>query len=252
MNTRENGNDVMTSTPEFSKDDPVLILIPTQAEMSYLLNPMVGGLVLAAGCATGCGKKKIAIGGWGLAAAGAVSATWMARAMNEWETKTLHVILVGLAGTYDEDRAPVGSAVVGTAAACWGIGAGEGDNFTPAEALGWSQGDAFGADHEFGDRMELTVTDGLKRMDVRKGELLSVTAAANDAREAARRAERHPDALAEDMETYAVAVAARRNRAQLTVIRGICNRVGDRDHARWRMEEAMASVKEILMRLVEI
>jgi futalosine hydrolase len=123
---------------------------------------------------------------------------------------------VGSAGSYDALRAPVGSALVASAVRCVGIGVGD----RSAAELGWTASDV----------LELE-GDG--------GELLSVTAGSADADEALRRAERHPDAVAEEMEGFAVALAAKRFGVELRIVRGVSNLAGDRDPQRWRMDEAM-------------
>ncbi|NDE08721.1 MAG: hypothetical protein EBZ89_15245, partial [Chloroflexi bacterium] len=48
-------------------------------------------------------------------------------------------ILIGIAGSYDLGAAPVGSVVIGSRATCDGIGAGTGNEFVAAGAMGWSQ-----------------------------------------------------------------------------------------------------------------
>ena len=125
-------------------------------------------------------------------------------------------LLVGSAGTYDALRAPVGSALVASAVRCVGIGVGE----RSAAELGWAVSDV----------VELE-GDG--------GELLSVAAGSESADDALRRAERHPDAVGEEMEGFAVATAAHRFGVELRIVRGISNLAGDRVHERWRMDDAL-------------
>jgi len=51
------------------------------------------------------------------------------------------------------------------------------------------------------------------------------------------------------MEAYSVAVAARLHGVPLTVVRGISNLAGDRDHSRWRMTEALQAARAVLREL---
>jgi futalosine hydrolase len=159
----------------------------------------------------------VSLCGFGLAAAGAGAAHAIA----------LHaptrVILVGCAGSYDLEHAPIGSVVVASAVRCHGIGVG---GLTPAE-LGWAAS----------DQIELDGDGGL---------VLSVASASATVGEAAIRLATHPDAVAEEMEGYSVAVAAMLSQVPLTVVRGISNRAGDRNKAAWRMPEALAAAGDVV------
>jgi len=132
-------------------------------------------------------------------------------------------VLVGAAGTYRPDAVPVGSAVVASAVRCEGIGVGE----QSAAELGWT---------------ELDVLD----LDGDGGQILSVAAASEDEARAAARAGRHPKAIAEEMEGFAVALAARRFGVRLTVVRGISNVAGDRDQSRWRLHDALLAARALI------
>ena len=81
------------------------------------------------------------------------------------------------------------------------------------------------------------------------GELLSVAEAAGTPAVAAERAERHPSALAEEMEGFAAAVAAGLFGVPLRIVRGASNRAGDRNHAGWRMAEALAAARARVLEL---
>jgi futalosine hydrolase len=68
-----------------------------------------------------------------------------------------------------------------------------------------------------------------------------VASAAGSVEEAEGRRRAHPDALLEEMEGYAVAVAATLWQIPLSIVRGVSNAAGDRDKAHWRMPEALAA-----------
>jgi futalosine hydrolase len=51
---------------------------------------------------------------------------------------------------------------------------------------------------------------------------------------AALRRRRHPRALAEEMEGFAVAIAARLSGVLLSILRGASNAAGERNHRRWQ------------------
>ncbi|MSQ43640.1 MAG: hypothetical protein EXR45_05465 [Chloroflexi bacterium] len=162
-------------------------------------------------------------------------------------------ILIGIAGTYDVLRAPVGSVVIGTRATCDGIGAGAGDDFVAAGAMGWSQGHARKGLHPVQDSIDLATwpieqlshigaLDGIPR----GGRVLSVAAASGSMVDAQNRRIRHAEALIEDMEAFAVALATRLSGGSLTVIRGVSNAVGDRDHRNWQTAAALGAVSRVL------
>lgn len=183
-----------------------LILVPTAYEADLL----------------GFEGIPVEVCGFGLAAAGAGAS--YAISLHPQEAQT-GVVLVGAAGSYDPGRAPIGSALVASAVRCRGIGVGEGQNHRSAGDLGWVEDDVIGL-----------AGDG--------GELLSVAAAAATLERAASRASRFPDAVAEEMEGYAVAYAARLHGVPLAIVRGISNAAGDHDHERWRMEEALTAARQ--------
>jgi futalosine hydrolase len=187
-----------------------LILVPTRREHD---------LVFAGGA-----PANVAICGFGLAEAGAGAAHAIAL---QPAAAARGVVLLGAAGTYDPARAPVGSALVAGSVACDGIGAG---GRTPAE-LGFGTADVLPLP-----------ADG--------PELVSVAAASADAEAAAAVAARHPAAVAEEMEGYAVALAARRFGVPLTILRGISNRAGDRDPTGWRLREALQAAAARLPELL--
>jgi futalosine hydrolase len=188
----------------------VLILVPTEYERDLLF--------------AGRPPAPVAVCGFGLAAAGVNTA----HAIATLDAAADGVILVGTAGTYDEGRHPVGSAVVAGAVMCDGIGAG---GKSPAE-LG------FGGE----DTLSLSPPGGPA--------LVSVAQASADVHAAGAVAARHPGAAAEEMEGYAVALAAARFGVPASVVRGISNRAGDRDRARWRMDEALAAARDRLSEVI--
>jgi futalosine hydrolase len=52
------------------------------------------------------------------------------------------------------------------------------------------------------------------------------------------------------MEGFGVALACRLAGVPLTIIRGISNTAGDRDHARWRVPEALAAAAGLTLRIL--
>ena len=68
--------------------------------------------------------------------------------------------------------------------------------------------------------------------------------------EAARKRERFPGAVAEDMEGFGVALACHLTGTPLRILRGISNLAGDRDHGNWRSAPALDGVREHARRVL--
>lgn len=224
----------------------MLILIPTAYEAGVLFGDGLREELLDSGSADydwlGC-RTRVVVCGFGLAAAGAGAAWGMSDATR--------AVLIGLAGTLDPKSAPVGSALFATAARSVGIGVGEGPGHLGAEEMGWMQGHSARGLAPVGDRVPFLVPE-LAGEPVRCGGLISVAAASASPAEADARAARYPDALAEEMEAFAVGLAARLRGVPLTVIRGISNVAGDRRFADWRVAEALAAAKDLLARMLTL
>jgi futalosine hydrolase len=164
-----------------------------------------------AGMMTAPLTTPLALCGFGLAEAGARAA----HAIATHAAAADGVILLGAAGTYDPRVHPVGSAIVAGSVRCHGIGA---EGRSP-EALG------FGA-----PELLPLAGDG--------PEIVSV-AEASSAEAAAAITRSHPRAVAEEMEGYAVALAAIAFGVDLWIVRGISNVAGDRNVSGWALPEAI-------------
>jgi futalosine hydrolase len=217
-----------------------LILIPTEPERRAL-GPHLAALPP--------NDAAVELCGFGIVAAAARTAQLLAALRPE------KVILVGIAGRLD-DRLAIGSATLFDSVACHGIGVGSGPAFIPAAALGWRQwpGDSGDADPGVGDVLPCAVPD---RSDPdqaslpRERLLLTVTAAAAGPDDVNFRKAIFPEASAEEMEGFAVALACRLFEIPCTIIRGISNTAGDRDKAHWQMEAPLAAAADLVLRLLE-
>jgi len=218
---------------------PRLVLVPTGLERRRLADH--GGLPR--------GFALQALAGFGPVAAAARAAAWIER------VRPAHVLLIGIAGTFDSERLPVGSAAAFTAVAIEGVGVGEGQRYVGPPALGFPQWPG-PEPAEAGGRAE---ADGPARIEDRlplwapadaEPALLLTTCAASDGPAlAARRRERFPDAHAEDMEGFGVALACALRGVPCSVIRGISNVVGDREPARWKIPAALAAARRLVVDL---
>lgn len=161
------------------------------------------------------------------------------------------VILIGIAGLYrrnDVDESWIGKAAQFDQVVSYGIGVGNGLNFTSAEALGWSQLQSETHAYPSCDSIQLnTLGDSWTNENVKV--LVSVTAASADDQEASEKLRSFPNALAEDMEGFGVAMACQLCNVPLTILRGFSNWVGDRNHNNWKVCEAMENACALLIEL---
>ncbi len=156
------------------------------------------------------------------------------------------VLLLGIAGTYSEDL-PVGQAAQFTHVGCYGIGVGVGSTFRTSNQMGWQQWTGDGNTPAIGDVIALPSRPSVNPMqDAGVDRLLLTTSAASDnARAVRQRLAAFPTAIAEDMEGFAVAVACQLCGVPLFIVRGISNRAGDRHHAHWEIELAVAAAVKL-------
>ena len=163
--------------------------------------------------------------------------------------KPARVLLVGVAGAYDTRAHPVGDALEFDEVAIEGIGVGEGRSLVSPRALGFPQwpGTTTPRRGPIFDRLPLSA----RPVDSPKRLLLTACAASADRRQAGWRKELFPDAIAEDMEGFAVATACALAGVPLRIVRGISNEVGDRAHERWRIPAALESAHRCVIDLLE-
>ena len=154
---------------------PTLVLVPTALEERGIQD--AGGLEIGSALRATCGFGPIA--------AAARTARLVA------ELAPSRVFLVGIAGTYDPERTPIGTALEFGAVAIDGVGAGLGERSISSAALGFGSA----------DRLELGGGDP-------RDLLLTTCSASGTPADARLRRERFPTAACEDMEGFAVAEVA--------------------------------------------
>jgi futalosine hydrolase len=147
------------------------------------------------------------------------------------------VLLLGIAGSFDPARSPLASATTYSSVTLDGVGIGRN---APARR---SAADGSRLEDEPGIAVLGLASEG--------GQLLTVTSPSATAAEAAERRSRLPDALAEDMEGYAVAYACRAAGVPLAIVRGISNAVGERDPRAWRLREALSAARALALEWLE-
>jgi len=211
-----------------------LVLVPTELERR-LVEPAVAA---ARGAAS-----RVELCGFGPVVAAARTARLIA------EHRPERVLLVGIAGGF-ADRLRIGEAYAFEQVACHGIGAGAAAAFIPAEAMGWTQWPADGLDSATRVGDVLPCSSSPLPAAARTGLLLSACSASASDDDVRSRLRLHPDAVAEDMEGFAVAAACRLGGVPLEIVRGISNTAGDRDTSHWQVDAACRAAGELAVLLV--
>jgi len=208
-----------------------LILVPTERERRVVGSRLAG-------------HGRVELCGFGLVAAAARTAALLA------ESAVSRVMLVGIAGRLD-DRLPIGTAWRFGRVACHGIGAGSGGGFVSAERMGWLQwpGDPPDPASAIADELPCATSRHAHRPESHR--LLLSVAAASGPDDVPLRRTSHPDAVAEDMEGFAVAAACRLRGTPVDIVRGISNTAGDRDPTGWRIDPALDEAARLAIELLE-
>jgi len=203
-----------------------LFLIPTEFELQKVRTILAGQYPLQAH------QFTFQLCGFGPIAAAATTMQLLAG-------QPTSVVLLGIAGTYQAERFPVGSATRFNHVICHGVGVGSGEQFTPASKLGWQQGPAIS------DRLPCAGS-GADNLDC---DLLTVCSAANGLAEATTRLTKNPTAVGEDMEAFGVAIACKMLNIDFEVIRGFSNIAGDREKNNWQIDQALSAAVDLLIQI---
>ncbi len=205
-----------------------LVLVPTELERRLLAGKPGYGI-----------DVDCELCGFGPVASAARTAELLAKKRPD------RVLLIGIAGTFDREALPIGTAATFPQALLHGVGVGSGSAFVPAGAMGFA--------HWVDEERGLQVDDAIPLtapLSPAPGALLTACAASISAEDASLRAERFPGIVAEDMEGFAVALAARLAEVPTAVVRGISNHVGDRKVDGWQIPEALDAAWHIATDLI--
>lgn len=154
------------------------------------------------------------------------------------------VFLLGIAGAY-RGNSELGCATQFSRVNLFGVGAGSGAAHTPSCKLQFMASEpGLGGDEQ---GIPLHFAAGLPCEPL----LLSVCSAAADPLEVEHRLEQHPNASAEDMEAFGVALACAKFNIPLYVIRGISNAAGDRNTEQWRTQPALQAAAQLFQAVRE-
>ncbi len=209
-----------------------LLLVPTPIELEQLA-PRLNSIAEERGVA-------VEVCGFGVVAAAARTMQLIATHNPQ------RVLLVGIAGALSDELA-IGTATSFRRVVCDGIGVGQGSEYESAAAMGWKQWmpvtqPSSESSDPIGDHISLPTTLG---DDSESNELVTVCAASANAHEADVRRKRHPNASAEDMEGFGVAMACELAGVPLQIVRGISNQAGDRDKQNWDIAAALEAASDL-------
>ena len=191
-----------------------LFLVPSEIELKLAKNLTIGE------------NERLMVCGVGVVA----SAIRTMQLLQQYQPR--RTVLFGIAGAYD-GRAELGQVLDFSNVALWGVGAGEGHRHQSLQQMNLQA-----LPKQLMSENELLSLNS-QCADPTSGLLLTVTAASGSPVETEVKLARHTNALAEDMEGFAVAQACQLNHTKIQIVRGISNYAGDRDHSRWKISAAM-------------
>lgn len=220
----------------------MLLLVPTRFEAERLLDGTLPVDATPVASRVGGRAVEAALVGFGPFAAGILATRALsARPDARW-------LLVGLAGTYDADRLPVGGLLWAERVVAGDLGRGRGPGARGPRSLGLAQVEAAADRPAVFDVLDLPPPPGSSPEDLVRGTLVTVAAASDTPEAAAASVARHPGALAEDMEGFPVALAAYLAGPRGGILRAISNRAGDGNRDGWDVDGALGRLRSLLAR----
>lgn len=150
------------------------------------------------------------------------------------------VVNMGIAGGFRE-KADVGTLVIADEIVSADLGAESPEGYITLDELGFGASTRIKADSEL---VELLYT-ALKSSEVpvQQGNILTLSTVTGTAETAEELLRREPNAAAEAMEGYGVAMAAQEFGKPVLEIRSISNPIGPRDRSAWRIKEALDTLE---------
>ncbi|MCL7748878.1 futalosine hydrolase [Halalkalibacter alkaliphilus] len=176
----------------------------------------------------------VIVAGVGQAAAAVATATALAK------TQYNYVINAGIAGGF-EGKAEVGSLAVSTEVVAADLGAESYDGFLSLEEL------KLGSSKIEVEQAMVTriCAEAMEQgIPVQEGAILTLSTVTGTQETANYLLERFPHAIAEGMEGFGVAEAAKQTQIPVIEVRSISNKVGPRDRESWRIKEALATLEK--------
>ncbi|MFD1886931.1 futalosine hydrolase [Paenibacillus wenxiniae] len=190
-------------------------------------------------------RCDVIIVGVGPASAAARTAAHLATESDRYRM----VISAGIGGGF-APHAPIGSIVLANQIIAADLGSETPDQgFLSVDTLGFGRS-IISADRRY--TTELTSALRASNIPVHVGAVLTVSTTTGSAHTTAALVQRIPDATAEGMEGFGVAMAAELFRLPIMEMRAISNEVGPRDRDSWRIPDALKSLRQATRILAEV
>ena len=196
--------------------------------MAYPLLVVTAVAAEAEAVRAGAGPAHVVVEPVGVGPAAAAAGTARLLASGSYRA----VVSAGIAGGFP-GRAPVGATVIGTRSIAADLGAETPDGFLTVDELG------FGSSVRPADPVLVKALAGALPQAI-VGDVVTLSTVTGTTATAERLATSYPQAVAEAMEGYGVAVAAAG--LPFVELRTISNPVGPRDRAAWRLKEAFTAL----------
>ena len=195
--------------------------------------------------AGGMAGIRLIISGPGMANAAAASAAAIER------YRPTRIFNVGICGVCAEDSKLLGKAVIGTHAIFADTGAAGDTDFQSLQEINLPLARSAGTDIHNTMRLNCDAAPH----DSLRAHFLTVAAISGSPDRAKKLSSRFaPPAstlVCEDMESAAVALIALRAGIPCTVVRGISNLCGQRDHAHWKITQAALAAQKLLLGILQ-
>lgn len=187
-------------------------------------------------------RVDVLVAGVGLAQAAASTAVALSSGSYDL------VINAGIAGGFS-GKTDIGSLVLSSEIIAADLGAETAQGFCSLDQLelGTSR---IRADAEYVSQIEKSLQ--MKGIPVKKGPILTVSTVTGTQETADELIQRVPEAVAEGMEGFGVATAARLKGVPVLEMRAVSNFVGPRNRAAWRIEEALFTLEKASSALMEV
>jgi futalosine hydrolase len=159
------------------------------------------------------------------------------------------VINMGIAGGF-VGKAEVGTLVVANEIVSADLGAESPEGFITLDELGFGASTRVKTDGELVEVLLEAIKEA--GISVCAGNILTLSTVTGTAETTSKLQLREPGALAEAMEGYGVAMAAKEFGVPVLEVRSISNPIGPRDRSAWRIKEALVTLESASKVIVEV
>jgi futalosine hydrolase len=159
------------------------------------------------------------------------------------------VINMGIAGGFT-DKAEVGSLVIANEIVSADLGAESPEGFITLDELGFGASTRVKTDSDLVQILLEVMKE--ENISVQAGNILTLSTVTGTTETTSKLQQREPGALAEAMEGYGVAMAAKEFVLPVLEIRSISNPIGPRDRSAWRIKDALVTLESASKVIAEV